>query len=328
MHMVKQIRWGFVGVGRISRHFIKGFPYAPQAVVSSVYARKFEKAKEFSEQYQIPYYYDDYDKFLEEKNFDIVYVALPHQKHEEFAAKALERGIPVLCEKPITPTSAELKRLIALSKKKNVFLMEAMWTRYFPVTKKVQEWIDSGKIGKVKALQGGFSFKGNANPNDRRYSLETAGGALLDLGVYVLSYFSMVMKSMPLETAALSKKLETGVDGMDGILCRYEDAIATAIFTFAFTTPSVMTIYGEDGYIRVDGHFWKPERAHLFIGAQEEIFEDIHPEDGYQYEIAAVSDYIAAGETDSKEIPLAESLAIIEWTEEIRKKWGLQYPFE
>lgn len=326
--MKRQIRWGMVGAGRICHRMMEGFRYTDAARVQAVYARDIEKGQAFCRRYGIPRYYSDVDEMLKSGEIDLVYVALPHQLHFEVMEKAIERRIPVLCEKPITPTAGQARRISKLAASKKVFLMEAMWTRFFPVTRQVKNWICSGAIGKIKGANGIFAFKNSFHPADRVVRLDTAGGALLDIGVYLVSYLSFLFERQPEEIATIMNPLETGVDGTAGIVFRYPDAAAAIMCSLEFEAEDIFTVYGETGRIEIAGDFWRPHNAKLIKGGTVERIEGKHKGEGFQYEIEHVAQCLLKRQQESEIMPLRESVEIADTMQKIRNRWGLKYPFE
>jgi len=177
-------RWGIIGPGRIAHTFAKAAAVVDGAVLHAVASRDADRSRQFAGQYQIPRVYDSYEALAADPEVDAVYIATPHRYHREQALLCLEAGKAVLCEKPLTVNAAETRALIDLAHKKQVFLMEALWSRYLPIYSHVRDWLDSGLIGDVELIQSTLGFAMTRDPNDRLLKHELAGGALLDLGVY------------------------------------------------------------------------------------------------------------------------------------------------
>ncbi len=329
--MKKKVRWGMVGAGRICERIMDGFRYTESSEVSAVYARNPERGKAFCEKYQIKAYYSDYEEFLNSSAFDVVYIALPHQMHLEAAKAAMQKGIPVVCEKPLTPSYSQAKEFEQIAKYNQVFAMEAMWTRFFPVTRTVLSWIRNKRIGEIKGINGIFAFDADYNPNDRLFEKRTGGGALLDIGVYLVSYLHMIFQRQPDKIAALMSPAPSGVDGTGGVLFQYGDAVASLLFSIAFEGEDRITVFGTKGRIEVYGDFWRPRKAVLLPAdtvQSGETAESSHEGEGFQFEIDYVAKCLEMHLGEAPWMPLHESVEIAETLQKIRDMWGIQYPFE
>lgn len=329
--MRKKIRWGMVGAGRICERIMDGFRYTESSEVSAVYARNPEKGIAFCNKYQISEYYSDYEKFLNSSAFDVVYIALPHQMHLEAAKAAIQKGIPVVCEKPLTPSVSQAREFEQIAKSNHVFAMEAMWTRFFPVTRTVLSWIQDEKIGEIKGINGMFAFAAVYNPNDRLFEKRTGGGALLDIGVYLVSYLHMIFHRQPDQIVTLMSEAPTGVDETGGVLFQYGDALASLLFSVAFEGEDRITVLGTKGRIEVYGDFWRPRKAVLLpadAAQSGETTESSHEGEGFQFEIDYVAKCLEMHLGEAPWMPLHESVEIAETLQKIRDMWGIQYPFD
>lgn len=327
--MKEKIGWGFIGAGSIANRFIKGLLQVPDAYLAAVASRSAEKAKAFAENYGGKAY-TSYEEVVMDKNVDVVYVATPHSLHMEHTLLALEHGKPVLCEKPMAPNAAQVKKMVSKSREKGIYLMEAMWTRFFPAMKKVREWLDEGQIGKVHHVTADFGFAAMENPKSRLFNPELAGGSLLDVGVYTVSFASMVFGKKPNRISSVADMASTGVDACMGCTLGYEGGgIASLFSAINVRTLQEARIIGEKGHIIIP-RFWSPSKAYLYKDGQlaEEFYDDKLTGEGFQYEIAAVHDDLRTGRLENKLMPLDETIAIAETMDAIRAQWGLVYPFE
>ncbi|MGI6175405.1 MAG: Gfo/Idh/MocA family protein [Christensenellales bacterium] len=337
-----KLRWGFVGAGRIVHRFMAGLLQHADAIPHAVFARKKDRAEAIAQRYGMPLVFDDFDAFLQCKEIDVVYIAVTHPYHREYANKCLEAKIPVLCEKPMAPNAAQEQDMIDCARKNDTFLMEAMWTRAFPVTKQVLQWIDEGRIGKLVGLNGLFSIKAPDDANDRLYMPSEAGGSLLDIGVYLVAYAHMIMGGAPVEMVSLANFAGRPVDTDAGVVMRFDDdKIATLFMSLRSEGRDAITIYGTDGMIEVFEDFWRPRHARLTYSGGIINF-DCPPVDedavygssvsfkgeGYQYEVAHVHECLEKGLKESPLITLEESLKIIQTCDALRALWGEKYPFE
>jgi predicted dehydrogenase len=261
---------------------------------------------------------------------DIVYVATPHVAHVSDTLTCLDSGKAVLCEKPMGVNAAEVRRMVDRARERSVFLMEAMWTLFFPALAKVREVIASGAIGDIRIVQSNFCFRTGWNPEGRLLNPELAGGSLLDVGVYNVALAHHLLGRNPREIASQAHIGETGVDEQAAMVFRYDDG-ALAVLTNAVRTRSLheATIYGTEGMIRLPHLFWQPDRVQVSIGGGE--MEDIaftREGNGYNYEAAAAMACVREGRTESDVMPLDASVAVAETMDRVRAQWGLTYPCE
>lgn len=336
------MRWGFVGTGRISHRFMAGMQQVDEAIPTAVYARNKEKGQAFADQYKIPLVFDSFDEFLACSEIDVVYNALTHPHHKSFTIKSLNAKKPVLCEKPMAPNVSQELEMIECARANDVFLMEAMWTRMFPVTRQVVQWIEEGRIGKIIAMNGVFCIKGPDNDNDRLYIPSEGGGTLLDIGIYLVAYAHLIFKKSPQEIVSLANISHFGTDDCTGTVFKYDAGeIVTLLTSFKTEGRDIVNIYGSEGMIEIFEDFWKPRSAKLtyrggiidfncpnFIDGSVYGNNTSFVGDGYQYEIAHVNDCIRKGLKQSPFITHEQSIEIMTTCDKIRKLWGIVYPFE
>ena len=189
---MKEYKWGVLAPGNIAHRFVKGLKYAPGAKLYAVGSRDIAKAKAFADEYGFERAYGSYAELARDKDVDIVYVASPHPYHEEHAVLCLNNKKAVVCEKPFAVNQKQASRMINCARENKVFLMEGMWTRFFPTICKTRELIASGSIGKVMHVSADFGFRAGINPENRLFSPDLAGGSLLDIGIYNISFCSMI----------------------------------------------------------------------------------------------------------------------------------------
>ncbi len=323
------VRFGILGPGNIANKFADGMKNVSVAEIVAVASRDRSRAEAFAQAHGAQRVYDDYAALAADRDVDIVYVATPHTFHKEQALLCIEAGKAVLCEKPITVNAGETETLIRAARAKNVFLMEGMWTRFFPVMVKVRELLAEKAIGEVRMVQADFGFRGGDNAEGRHLNPALAGGGLLDVGVYPLAFSSMVFGA-PKEVKGVAEIGSTGVDEQCAWVLAYENgAVAMGAGAVRTNTPMEAYILGTDGRIHVHAPFWRPERLTLTrYGQESESFEYPHTDHGFSHEIAAVCDALEKGLTEHPVIPLEESLQLQQTMDELRRQWGLKYPFE
>lgn len=325
----KFMRWGFVGCGHICHRFITGIFHSKDSIVNAVYGRKPERANAFADQYDIPHRFYDIDQMINSGTMDIAYIGVTHAFHVEFAKKFLQAGIPVLCEKPLAPNGKMARELVQCAREHNTFLMEAMWTRFFPAIRDVQDWILQGRIGKVESIISTFGFRMNDIPiTSRAIAPEHAGGVLLDLGVYQISVMNMLLQAKPLHISASAWMGKAGTDETTVAVAEYPNhVIGTMSCAYNALMDNNMTIYGDKGSISLE-KFYSPVGAKLLYGQVEITKKYNHPGEGFQYEIDYVSDSVKIGRQEPEIMPLEESIEVIDIMDGIREQWGLKYPFE
>ncbi|MCP4403261.1 MAG: Gfo/Idh/MocA family oxidoreductase, partial [bacterium] len=220
--MKKTIDWGIIGCGWIANKFAESAAVLDGVKVIAAASRTPDKAEAFAKKHSIQHAYSDYAELLKNDDVDAVYVATTHNFHYQNVKQVLEADKPVLCEKPFTVNAREMKSLIALAEHKQLFMMEAMWTRFLPAIEQLRMWLAEESIGTIKQVRATFGFRFPFDPNHRLFNPDLAGGALLDAGIYPLSFANMVMKHKPVEVKALGEIGSTGVDEQSSYILRYE----------------------------------------------------------------------------------------------------------
>lgn len=269
-----KIKWGIIAPGRIASKFASDLLLSDGSDIVAVASRNRQRADEFAKTYSIPEVYDDYDALLQKSDCDIVYIASPHVFHKEQVLACIRAGKAVLCEKPVTLSARDFAEIELAATEHQVFFMEAMWTRFFPVMEQVIAAISEGTIGKVTLVQANFGFKAQEDFTDRLYAPELGGGSLLDTGVYVLTLAQMVYQRLPQDIMTQAVMAPTGVDGTGSYLLRYGDEqLAMLSSSIVTKTVNSATIYGETGFITLN-NFWMPDKATLTFqdGRQQALF--------------------------------------------------------
>jgi predicted dehydrogenase len=326
---MKKYKWGILGPGTITHSFVNDLKLLENAELYAVGSRSVERARDYATQYNIPNAYGSYEELINDSDVEIIYVATPHPLHKEWAIKCLEAGKAVLCEKPITVNAADAEELITTAKKNNVFFMEAMWTRFLPAIVKVREWLKDGEIGDVRMVKADFGFRADIDAESRLFNPNLAGGALLDVGIYPVSFAYMVFGKNPTEIISTANLGETGVDEQGASIFKYDNGelaiIESAIRT---NTSHDAFILGTKGSIKIP-NFWHAKSAILNTDSGESIvYEDTRASIGYNFEAQEVMNCLSREEKESSIMPVSESLDIIKTMDIIRNQYGLKYPFE
>ncbi|MDQ4127047.1 MAG: Gfo/Idh/MocA family oxidoreductase [Actinomycetota bacterium] len=326
---MKAVRWGILGTGAIARQFVEGLGSLPEAEVLAVGSRSEASAEKFAQERGIPRRYASYEDLAADPDLDVVYVATPHPFHAGNAELCLGAGKAVLCEKPFTVNAAEAERVVGLARERGLFLMEGMWTRFFPLMERVRALISNGGIGELRMLTADFGFRTDLDPASRLFAPDLGGGALLDVGVYCVSLASMVL-GPPLRTAGRSHIGETGVDEQAAVILEHQAGrLSTLSIGIRTATPQEATILGTEGYVKIHPPWWRPTAMTVSRpGKEDEVVEAQTTGNGFNYEAAEVMRCLDEGRTESDIMPLDETLSVMRSMDEIRAAWGLRYPSE
>ncbi len=327
---MRTIRWGIIGAGHIAEKFATALNSLKDTELTAIASRSADKAYEFAERFHVRKAYGSYEELVKDGEIDVIYIATPHTEHRKHASLCITHGKAVLCEKPFTVNQREAEVLITLAKEHKVFLMEAMWTKFLPVTRMVKQWIDEKRIGKVKYLQASFGFRSEFNPQSRLYDPHLAGGALLDVGVYPISYATFLLGKMPDRVISSASIGKTKVDEMNIIALHFEDGtLADLSSAITANTGNDAVIIGDNGRIFVPS-FWTAEKAELYNaeGKLAETFSLPFTSNGYVYEVEEVNRCLREGKLQSDIIPHETTLAIMKLMDDIRTEWGVVYPME
>ncbi len=319
------LKWGILGPGAIALDFAK----AIKEVNGSIYAvgaRNLEKAKAFASIYQIEKVYGNYEEMLNDPGIDVVYIATPHSNHYEFIMKSLNNNKHVFCEKAITVNSRQLREIVAIAEQKKLVVAEAMTVYHMPLIKKLRHIVTSGQIGTLKMIQVSFGSCKEYDVTNRFFSKELAGGALLDIGTYALSFARYFLSSQPYEVLTTAKKFETGVDEQSGILLKNaKDEMAVISLTMRAKMPKRGIIAGELGFITIDNFPRASEAAIHYLDGKVEVIKAGETEKALVYEVEDMNQCILNKvKMDTMEL----SIDVMEIMDEVRSRWGIRYPFE
>lgn len=311
----QKVRWGILATGGIAAAFTADLVDLPDAEVVAVASRRQESADAFAERFGIPRAYGDWTSLAEDGDIDVVYVATPHSAHREAAGLCLEAGRHVLCEKAFTLNAREAAELVALAKARGSFLMEAMWMYCNPLVRRLKALVDDGAIGEVRHVQADFGLAGPFPPSHRLRDPAQGGGALLDLGVYPVS-FAQLLLGEPSDVTARATLSAEGVDLQTGALLSWDNgAIASLHCSIVGGTATAASITGSAGRIDVPGGFFFPERFVLHRDGRDPQEFTADPADGprntLRHEAAEVMRALRAGETESPLVPLEGTLAVM-----------------
>ena len=319
---------GILGAGKISHSTVPAMVALEEIECWAVASRSLEKAQAFAEKYGFRKAYGSYEEMLNDPEVELVYVATPHSHHFEHMMLCMEHGKAVLCEKAFTMNAVQARKVMEYAKEHDIFAAEAIWPRYMPSRKLIDDVIASGVIGKVNTLTANLSYVIHEVP--RIYRPELAGGALLDIGVYGIN-FALMHFGTDIERVESSVQMtSTGVDAMETITIFYKDG-RMAVLTHSIYARSDRKgiIHGDKGYIVVE-NINNPQSVSVFdtedqLIAHYEVPEQIN---GYEYEFAECARALKEGRTESWSMPLEDSVFVMEFMDSLRKQWGMIYPQE
>jgi predicted dehydrogenase len=327
---MKTIRWGIIGAGSISSTFATALNATNGAELVAVASRDLLRARNFAKEFHIPTAYSSYEEIVTDDNVEVIYIGTPHSEHIKNVELCIKSKKHVLCEKAFTLNEKDTTYLINLAKEYNVFLMEAMWTKLLPTTIMVKDWINSGRIGTLKYLSIRFGFFNERNVENRFFNLDLGGGALLDVGIYPVTYAVHMMEQLPKSIQSSALIGFTGVDEVNSILLQFENgAIADLSSSINVEVGKDALLVGEKGKIIVE-NFWKAERAELFDneGNLLEVCDEPFQVNGYEYEVMEVNQCIREAKIQSDIVPLQATKDIMRILDTLRGQWNMVYPKE
>ncbi|MDH5073709.1 Gfo/Idh/MocA family oxidoreductase [Clostridium perfringens] len=322
---MKKLKWGILGPGNIARDFAQALNRV-NGEVYAVASRNKERAEKFARENNVKKAYGSYDEIIKDKDIDVVYIATPHSNHYEYIIKSLNNNKHVLCEKAITVNERELEEALKIAREKNLVLEEAMTLFHMPLYEKVIKKINNEDLGKVNMVQVSFGSFKEYDENNRFFNLDLAGGALLDIGTYALSFARYFLSSMPEEILSTVKKAKTGVDEESGIILKTkEDEIATISLAFRSKMPKRGIVSCDNGFITID-NFPRANKATInYLDGAVEVIECGEEEKALDYEVIFMEERIKENK-ESNSIDLTYDVTKI--MNKVRKDWGIVYPFE
>lgn len=322
---MKKLKWGILGPGSIARDFAQALNRV-NGEVYAVASRNKERAEKFARENNVKKAYGSYDEIIKDKDIDVVYIATPHSNHYEYIIKSLNNNKHVLCEKAITVNERELEEALKIAREKNLVLEEAMTLFHMPLYEKVIKKINKEDLGKVNMVQVSFGSFKEYDENNRFFNLDLAGGALLDIGTYALSFARYFLSSMPEEILSTVKKAKTGVDEESGIILKTrEDEIATISLAFRSKMPKRGIVSCDNGFITID-NFPRANKATInYLEGKVEVIECGEEEKALDYEVIFMEEKINENK-ESNSIDLTYDVTKI--MNKVRKDWGILYPFE
>ena len=324
--MTKNTRIGIIGCGWIAEKMAITLQGMEKVEAYAIASRDLNKAETFAQKWNFTRAYGSYEEMLDDELVDLVYIATPHSHHYAHTRLSLLKGKPVLCEKAFTANAKEAEELLQLAKEKNLFLTEAIWTRYMPLSQTICELVDNGAIGRPQLLTANLCY-----PNyhkERMHKPELAGGALLDLGVYTLNFAAMVFGTDIIRTTSVCIKTDTGVDAQNSITLEYADGKMAILCSSQMAKSDRQGIIsGDKGFIIVD-NINNPQKVSVYDSDYQltAVYNCPPQITGYEYQVYASIEALENGWLESPFMPHQETLRIMRQMDELRKEWGVIYP--
>jgi len=294
----------------------------------AVASRDYKRAKDFADKWGYKKAYGSYEEMIKDPEVELVYIATPHSHHYQYAKMCLEHGKHILVEKAFTVNAKQAKEILDLSKEKNLLVAEAIWTRYMPGRKMVNNLIESGVIGELHSMTSAFGFP--LTHVDRLMNPELAGGALLDLTVYPITAALMVFDGKIKDVQATAVMSEKGIDLQDSVTLTFEDGKMAVLHTSMLDRTSCESIIsGTNGFLKLN-NVNNPSVISVYNSEREKIASYDVPEqiNGYEYEVLACKKALEEGKTECPEMPHSEILRVMELMDQIREIWGMKFPCE
>ncbi|MBC9819946.1 Gfo/Idh/MocA family protein [Terrabacter sp. MAHUQ-38] len=332
-HDAPAIRWGVLGPGGIAHTFADAVAVGTASSVVAVGSRSRERAQDFADEFEIGRAYGSYEELVADPDVDAVYVASPHSEHRNHALLALEAGKPVLVEKAFTRSAAEAREVLAAAESRNLLVVEAMWSRFLPHYDVVRHVVETGLIGDLVTVFADHGQRLYPGGPARLSQPELAGGALLDLGVYPVSFADLVLGA-PASVSAVGGLTDLGVDATTTItVTGGSGAHGVLSCTMAAVTPCSAVVAGTEARLELSGTFYAPGSTIRLVNRVGEVIDErpgglADDVRGFSYEAAEFARCLVAGERESPIMPHATTLRVMETMDEVRRQVGVVYPGE
>lgn len=326
--MFNQKKIAIMGTGNIAKTMARTIKRMKDVKCYAVASRDLTRAQAFAKEFGVKKAYGSYEELVKDSKVDLVYIATPHSEHFANMRLCIENGKPILCEKAFTANAKQAEEIFTLAEERGVFVTEAMWTRYMPMLTTIKGLLSSGIIGEPSMLTCNLGYHIVDVPRLTEPSL--AGGALLDVGVYTINFASMMFGTDVVKVESACTLAPSGVDASNSITLTFRDGkMAVLNSTMLGVSDRRGIIYGTSGYMEIE-NISNFESVTVFDGERRRMKTEKAPSQitGYEYEISASLDAIAKGSLECWEMPHAETLRIMQMMDNIRKTWGVRYPFE
>lgn len=325
---MERIKIGIIGSGWIAQKMAITLAGIPEAEPYAIASRDLQKAQAFAADWNFTTAYGSYEEMVQDENVQLVYIASPHSHHYEHAKLCLMHNKPILCEKAFTATAWQAEEILRLAKQRNIFVAEAIWTRYMPLSHRINQLIESGIIGDPRILSANLGY-----PNwlkERMYTPELAGGALLDLGVYPINFAFMVFGSNFQSVTSTCTKIDTGMDAQESITFTYADGRMAVLYsTMMAKTDRQCVVSGTEGHLLIE-NCNNPQSITVVNSDYQVIERHDAPQQitGYEYQVYACIEALRNGWLETPYMPHAETLHVMQVMDQLRQEWGVRYPWD
>lgn len=319
---------GIIGAGHIALKMASTLAALPRTHRYAIASREMRKARRFAKEQGFERAYGSYEELMDDPKVDLIYIATPHASHFEQAKACILKGKPVLCEKAFTANAAQAEELLKLAEEKQVFIAEAIWTRYLPMSRTIAELVRNGAVGTPYLLSANLGYA--ITNRERLVRPELAGGALLDVGVYTLNFAAMVFGTEILSTTSTCVKMDNGLDAQDSITLVYPgERMAVLNSSMLARSDRQGIISGDGGHMIID-NINNPQSIKVLDGNYQTVAEYHAPSQvtGFEYEVNACIDALDKGLLQTLDMPHDETLRIMRQMDALRKEWGVRFPFE
>ena len=320
-------RWGIAGPGRIAALVAADFQHVPDAELVAVGSRSQQRAEAFAQAHGLARAHGSYAELIADPEVDVIYIATPHPQHYAIAIASLRAGKAVLVEKAFTATLAGAEEVVAEARRQGVFAMEAMWTRFQPAVVRARELLAQGAIGEIISVQADLGIVRDFDPSDRLFAPELGGGALLDLGVYVVSFAQMVLGT-PETVFAVGAHEPNGVEASAALLLGFEGGRSATLTTSLHADlPGAARVFGERGWLELPPRFHHPTRLVLHRDDRRKPRKQKLPRlgGGYAHELIEVTECVRAGKIESAVMPLDDTLTVMAALEQAGAQLGVKW---
>ena len=326
--MQQKLKVGILGAGHIAQKMATTLMGMKEAELYAVAARELSRAEQFADEFHAQKAYGNYEALADDPDIDLIYIATPHSHHFGPARMCLLKGKPVLCEKAFTANAREAEELIRIAQEKQVFLAEAIWTRYMPFSRTIRELTESGIIGKPMMLTASLGYP--IAHKERIVRLELCGGALYDLGVYPINFALMTFGNDLEKITSTCMKNEAGVDMQNSITFTYRDGRMAVMQTTAFCASDRQGIIsGDKGYLVID-NINNPQQAVVYNTDHQETGRYTCPPQitGFEYQVLEAAEAIRQGAIEPASMPHAETLRVMRMLDSLRQEWDIRFPMD
>ena len=319
---------GIIGAGHIALKMASTLAALPRTHRYAIASREMRKARRFAKEQGFERAYGSYEELMDDPKVDLIYIATPHAFHFEQAKACILKGKPVLCEKAFTANATQAEELLKLAEEKQVFIAEAIWTRYLPMSRTIAELVRKGAVGTPYLLSANLGYA--ITNRERLVRPELAGGALLDVGVYTLNFAAMVFGTEILSTTSTCVKMDNGLDAQDSITLVYPgERMAVLNSSMLARSDRQGIISGDGGHMIID-NINNPQSIKVLDGNYQTVAEYHAPSQvtGFEYEVNACIEALDKGLLQTLDMPHDETLRIMRQMDALRKEWGVCFPFE